>query len=95
MIIESLQVEKYCAESNNFTLKINFKGILSIKQLTKIKEVEKSIELSSKCVLVRDTKLDTIIHFYREKSYCLVTNAGTINQGILSLENILGRIEDE
>lgn len=95
MIIESLQVEKYCAESNNFTLKINFKRILSLKQLTKIKEVEKSIELSSKCVLVRDTKLDTIIHFYREKNYCLVTNAGTINQGILSLENILGRIEDE
>ncbi|KHF37803.1 hypothetical protein [Halalkalibacter okhensis] len=86
-MILAVIIEKFCAETNQFTLKVKLNGSFTKGEWGRLKEYKKCLEISEQCLLVRYQ--NTIVHLYHEKDMCLVANSKSISEGIKHVENII------
>lgn len=86
-MIEEIKIENFCSESNKYTLKLLLGKQFVSSQIQRIKKDNICMNLTSNCLLVRQNNI--ILHIYEDKSFCLVTNANTISEGIYTFESIM------
>lgn len=86
-MINAINIEKYCAETNNFTLKVSLKKKFINEQFRIIKQSKKCLTISNNCLLVRDQNI--ILHLYNDQDICIIANATTVSQGVEKLENLI------